>query len=505
MKIDLKNRTGSITLNSGHSMIANHKPEVINSEMFSFALEKLIEEKPDHLEFEKFGLFESSTPNYTTYYPEVKPEDLIPKDEEFIYPIFRALSATIVWKGYKPIDFSKDGVLKSAMGLLVGQTINADHETALGNGMGSVKSVAWQESYTDKGIKIPAGINAEFMIDGKANPRIARGINANPPYIHSNSVSVRFEWEPSHKMDSDQDFYNKLGTRDDKGKLYRLIVTKVLQFSETSLVAHGADAYAQIIVDGKINNPVYADSVYSFSANDTEGKAIKTTHVFDYKMDLALSADPATPEQLNNNDNHVETQKSMKLLEILEAKLGLDKGSLTEDNVGTSFDSFVADLKAQGKKEAKKDFKTEKKTLTKEKAKLEKEVERLKPFESFKEDSNKYQAQLTAERDSVKAMYNKLKGDDADEAQLTVLGECAPEALETFKKEYQSGLELKFPDTCKKCGTGEFISKASSTGGAPDPKSPKSASELKASAKENYYKNQSAKYKKAEPGKTENK
>jgi hypothetical protein len=501
MKIDLKKQTAVITLNSDGSMIANRKPEVITSEMFSFAIDKYREENPDHLQLESFGLFESSTPNYTTYYPDVKPEDLLPKDEEFIYPIFRALSATVVWKGYKPIDFSKDGVLKSAMGLLVGQTINVDHETALGNSMGSVRSVSWQESYTDKGIKIPAGINAEFMIDGKANPRIARGINANPPYIHSNSVSVRFEWEPSHKMDSHQEFYSRLGSRDDKGNLYRLIVTKIIQFSETSLVAHGADAYAQIIIDGKINNPVYANSVYSFSAADTNGKPFKTTHVFDYKMDLSLNADPTTLDEFNNNDNHEEKLQSMKLLKILEGKLGLDEGTLTEENAGSSLDSFIATLT----KEAKKGFKEEIKTLKAENKTLEEANADLKANESFKEEAGKYQANLKAERDSVKAMYNKLKGDQAEDAQLTVLDECAPEALETFKKEYQSALELKFPDTCKKCGTGEFISKSSSNGGDQGGSEKRTSAEVKASAKDNYYKNQSAKNKGIDLSKKENK
>lgn len=461
MIIDLKNQTGTITLNSGHSLINGFRPGFLSSEAYNDILqkEKLIEKETSTLE--SFGFWEASTPNYTTYYPDVTADELEPKDEEFIFPIFRALSATVVWKGYRPIDFSKEGVLKEAMDLLVGQTINADHETALGNAMGTVRSVVWQESYTDKGVKVPAGINAEFMIDGKSNPRIARGIMMNPPSIHSNSVSVRFEWEPSHKLSNNDDFYSKLGTRDEKGNLYRLIVTKVIQFSETSLVSHGADPWAQVIKDGKINNPVYAESVYSFSTKDDKGKAIKPTHFIDYKTDLSLSADNATLINLNNNNK----EDNMKLLEILEKRFNVDPGTFTEENLEQQLEALKIGVIPEPEEVVLEniqefiDLKEAKENLEQELADLQSLKDAKEEIEKNKANLDAFNEILSADREEAKKLYQLSKGEPS-ETIAKLISECDRETLTSLLSDYKKEVELKFPDSCSKCGSNE-ITKAS--------------------------------------------
>lgn len=132
--------------------------------------------------------------------------------------------------------------------MLLGQTVNCDHETNIGNAIGAVSQVMWQESYKDGHFTIPAGINGILKIDGKANPRIARGILMEPPSIHSNSVTVQFKWDKSHPGMEDGEFYQKLGTYDSKGEMVRRIVTEVVRYLETSLVSHGADSFAQRLV-----------------------------------------------------------------------------------------------------------------------------------------------------------------------------------------------------------------------------------------------------------------
>lgn len=477
MTIDLKTKTGSITLDSGHSLMNSFRPKQINVQDYTDIIMQELSNKGNFNELENFGFWEASTPNYTTYYPDVTADDLLPKDEEFIFPIFRALSATVLWKGYRPIDFSKPGVLKGSMNLLIGQTINADHETALGNAMGSVKSVAWQESYSTtvngKTIKVPAGINAEFKIDGKANPRIARGILMDPPAIHSNSVSVRFEWEPSHALKDMDEFYRKLGTYDDKNNLYRLIVTKIIQYSETSLVAHGADAYAQIIRDGKIANPEYADSVYKFSAKDEAGKELKTTHCIDYKvdltMDLSLNADNTTPLNINNNNKEELNQKTMEAFEILEGLFSLEKDSLSLDNLKEKLEEALSTRESNLTED-----------LNQEKTDLETEVERLKPFEPLAE---KFNENLTNQRTEVERLYKLCKEEkDQKPEVLKLIAECDEALLSTLQAEYEETLSEKFPDSCGDCG-GTNINKASTLnhdGGGEDTKDePKSVLELR--------------------------
>jgi FtsZ-binding cell division protein ZapB len=450
MKIDLKNRTGSIVLNSGHSLILGNKPTIVSDEVFMEVLSH-IEHKRESLE--SFGLFENSTPNYTTYYPDVTPEDLKPKAEDFIYPVFRALSATVVWKGYKPIDFTKDGVLKRAMGLLIGQTINADHETALGNGMGVVRSTTWQESYKVGDITVPAGINAEFMIDGKANPRIARGIMSEPPIIHSNSVSVKFTWLPSHKETSDNEFFNKLGTRDDKGVLYRLIVDEIISFSETSLVNHGADPFAQIIKNGKINNPKYASTVYSFSCNDDiSGRPLKTTHVIDYKYDLKLNQDDDT---ILNGFNYTENpkNKNMNLIEIIEKSLGIDTGTLNEDNAQELINSGLSKL-TKDKDTIIGNLQTEVSNLKKDKETLTESETNLKADnETLKAKADKLDEVINLKKEQVKKNYQLLKGDNADKAIISMIETASEEVLQSLGKDYEAELDEKFPLSCKDCNS----------------------------------------------------
>lgn len=485
MKINLEKRTGEITLKSDHSMFTGNKPKVITNNMYSDIIPRLFNEGKKE-SIEDFGLFENSTPNYTTYYPDVKPEDLMPKDEDFIYPVFRCLSATVVWKGYRPIDFSKPGVLKDAMNLLVGQTINADHETALGNGMGVVKSVVWQNAYTVDNIQIPAGINGEFMIDGKSNPRIARGIMSKPPIIHSNSVSVRFEWEPSHATSTPEEFYSKLGTKDDKGNLYRLIVTKIAQFSETSLVPHGADPYAQIITNGKINNPVYAAGVYNFSAKDDNGNNMGLTHFIDYKTDLSLDA---IPLELNKDNNNQSNEDSMEILKQLETILGLEPGSLentNEVNLSETIANFAENkvtvatgeiaTKLTAAEEQVTNLEAEKTTLAESLSTLTTERDALKL------GADKYEEVILSKREEAKRLYNLSKGDDAKAEILSMIEGCEETVLESLTDDYKEGVKLKFPPSCKSCGSNE-VNMSSSLGGdnGDNPPAPKTqtATELR--------------------------
>ena len=152
--------TEKVKLIAGHAIILGHRPESLSGVMMSDKLEK------EGQEFSKFGLFDSSSPNYTNYYPEVTAEDLHPKEEEFIEPIFRLLSNVTVHSRFNPIHFPVE-VLKKSMYKLIGQTINVDHETAVGNAIGTVKNVEWQNAYTKDGVKVPAGINGILKIDGK--------------------------------------------------------------------------------------------------------------------------------------------------------------------------------------------------------------------------------------------------------------------------------------------------------------------------------------------------
>jgi len=447
--LDKKNKTGVITLNYGHALILGHKPDTLGLSQIN---EKIATERQ---EIASLGLFDNSTPNYTTYYPDVTAADLAPQDADFIYPVFRMLSETILSKGV-PIDFGKKGVLKNSMHMMVGQTINVDHETALGNAIGAVTEVMWQNSYkTASGKTVPAGFNAVLKIDGKSNPRIARGIMMSPPSIHSNSVTVRFAWEPSHTFADENEFYNKLGTYDKDGSLVRLVVSDIKQYSETSLVAHGADAYAQKIgADGKIVNPDYASTVYSFNSD----RLNMDSAFIDYKDDATFSFDTSTIPITNKSNNNNENNQSMRIEELIaevEKSFGLESGAITVENFTEQLTAAVSTMVPKATLDTKEtelsDANLELETKEGEILNLTQEVENLKA-EAVTLAANAMPVEVVqATRDEAIKLYKLIKGEGADTKIIESINKMDFSTSESFKEQYKIEANEKFPDTCQDC------------------------------------------------------
>ena len=459
-----------IRLGSGMSLMIGNAPSKLDVAHIGIA-------KPN-LHIEGLGLFESATPNFETYYPDVKnAADIKPDEGDFITPVFRMLSEVIVRKTYNPVDFAMNNVLKNSMGKLLGQTIYPNHEALVGNELGSVSKVFWQESYkTKSGIVVPAGINGIFKIDAKSHPNLARKITMDPPAIHSNSVTVEFEWERSHPSMELDEFRAKMGTYGPDGKLVRRVATLIRNYHETSLVAHGADPFAQVTDDeNNISNPEYADSVYSLSM---QNKAKPSFYGFSYREDLI---------SLNNNEDHNTNNKNettMKkitllasqvfLLTALGVKLEAGKESaeveLTDDLVNKLNDKLKSDSEATNKlAEATtkvttltKDLETKTTELTAESAKVTELTAKVT------EISGKVETKLTALRDETKRIYTALKADKVEAAILTNIEKADEELLASLQKTYSEELENKFPSKCGDCGSNN-VSKASAKLGE-DPK-----------------------------------
>jgi hypothetical protein len=170
--------------------------------------------------------------------------DILPRDEDYIFVNFRALSKRIV-EGHW-IDWSKDDVLKNSAPLLNRATVYPNHDfTDINNWLGSVSGVAWDEEGANSA-GVP-GINAQYKIDALMNPRIARGLLMQPPAIHSTSMTVLFKFEFSHPdiaTESRWRFFDLLGEEVD-GEIVRLIATEILEYWEASLVFQGADQLAK--------------------------------------------------------------------------------------------------------------------------------------------------------------------------------------------------------------------------------------------------------------------
>lgn len=449
----------SMIIGSGHTIMAGFLPKGVEPRTFSENFYKWNHISQESVE--KLGLFGGDI-DYNTYYPGLTKEDLTPNSEEFIEPVFRLLSSTIVSKNWNPTDFGQPGVLKASMKLLLGQTVNCDHLTDIGNAIGSVSQVMWQEAYKDGNFVIPAGINGVLKIDGKANPRIARGILMDPPSIHSNSVTVQFKWDKSHPGMDDRDFWNKLGTYDEKGNMIRKVVTEVVRYLETSLVSHGADAFAQKVgEDGKIINPEFAKRTWTSFAEYQEDTK-KAYYFTDFKDDFkSFQESNDTPENNINPLNTNKKESTMTLAEFLESLYGDNMLSLAEGQEKTAEVALqmVKDL-VHGKNDlqAKVDnLTTEKNTLAEQVSNKEAEIANLTAMATVGKNH------IASLRETTVANYKKLKGDAADETIITMLNAetTGLQTLVSLNKDYQAQLDEKFPLTCSHCGSHD-VSRGSS-------------------------------------------
>lgn len=228
-----------------------------------------------------------------------KVEDVMPRDGDYISVDFRALSKTIVPGHW--IDWTRDNVLEESVPLLLGATVYPNHTFWDINGwLGSVSNVAWDgEGKAADGVP---GINARYKIDALMNPRIARGLMMEPPAIHSTSMTVLFEFEYSHPDMAAEDrwkFFRNLGEEID-GEIVRLIVTKINEYWEASLVFQGADRLAKL------------------QPKESEGRlSVGSLKLESFSADEAEPAATATPP--NSNE-----EKTMKLTSEQKTKLGIE-------------------------------------------------------------------------------------------------------------------------------------------------------------------------------------
>lgn len=466
----MKYYKGQIRLGIGHSLIIGHGPKLSQLEAIK---------ADDKRRLDSFGLFNIVTPDTSTYYQDVKPEDLAPKPEDYIKPIFRGLSEVIVRKQFDPIDFAKEkGVLKDSMGLLLAQSIFTNHEAAVGNEVGVVSRTMWDQGYTDKGISIPAGINFEAMIDGKLHPKLVRDLQSEPPTVHSNSVTVQFKWAQSHPQMGYDEFRSKVGTFDSKKELIRRIVTGIDAYHETSFVAHGADPYAQRVgKDGKIVNPVYAHGRDSFS----EEKKQTNYYFSDLKSSFSENLEFETTlddDIINNNeDSDSTTQNKFRMdkeLILLLAVLGGISLTQEEQNIPAAefaekfnFDAFNTKLgDAKTKLESFKSLEDQTSKITD----LESQVNTLTQFKTTNEPKLKelgsvetYKSAQLAELLRVSKLVN---GSEVSKELKETYEAANLETLKAFLIPLESQLDEKFPMKCK-CGSTE-VSRASTT--VEDPK-----------------------------------
>ena len=232
---------------------------------------------------ENLGVFGSGN-DFNNFDPNVKPSDLIPEESDFIRVPFRLLSATTVAAGTFRATSFPSNILRAAVGKFINVPIFPNHDQEVGNELGVIESASFvnvkitTENKTKKrkaGLKIPAGVEGVLKVDAKSNPSIARSILTGA--ITSVSVTVDFEWEPSHKLVDNQTLREwewTIGDIGADGVMITRKATKIRDIFEASLVWLGADPYAKALdengelVNIDTSHAIEQQDSFSFEAND---------------------------------------------------------------------------------------------------------------------------------------------------------------------------------------------------------------------------------------------
>ena len=165
-----------------------------------------------------------------------------PLESQMVSREFRGLSQTLL--RYRGLDFTTKGVLEEGVEMLQGKTVYPNHSFRDINKALGVVSKAWWDSAGAESGGVP-GINCEIKVDALMNLRISRLLMMDPPAINRMSLTVLFEFDYSHpKLVEDRKFWSMIGEEVD-GQIVRLIVTKIIEIWEASLVFMGEDRLAK--------------------------------------------------------------------------------------------------------------------------------------------------------------------------------------------------------------------------------------------------------------------
>lgn len=431
---------------------------------------------------EEFGWGNSNNSN--VYHPDANAEAIAPKPEDYINVPFRLISATTVAAGtWRATEFPED-VLEASMAMLDGKPLYPSHDTdELENIIGHVSAPKWSAKKRVDGMTIPAGIDGIVSIDTKTNPKIARHVLAGD--IGSNSVTVMFNWKPSHQYEKEWEFSDALGTMHPDGTMVRRIVTEILAYYESSLVFLGADPYAKALDDK--GNPKNIDKPRTYNAAfSLEAEAVKKGYIDNktFEADQPLTKELLTLSNAYSQTNQTKKTMPPKILALVLAFLGLEKPEqLTDDHaaqLGLLNPDKLAKLKADQKAAlsltggaaleglAETHALVPKTELEGYKAEISQAKETLATKES-EIVALKAQAQVslelqTKQRAEVERLYTIANGTPS-KAMLSLMEKATLEELDEMAKQYGGKAVKEFGGHCKSCGSNEITFQQS----VPDP------------------------------------
>jgi len=409
--------------------------------------------------------------------------DVILNDKNYIRVPFRLLSATIVAGGtWRATDFTKKGVLKKSASLLEGVQAFINHDLDdVNNMIGKIEAVKFTKGFTaEDGTVVPDGLDGVYKINTKLNTRIAAYVQDGT--IDSSSVTVQFDWEPSHKFETNDgnfdewEFERAVGTIIDD-EMVRRIATEITQYFESSLVFMGADPFAgKLDEEGKKIN---MDKTRVFS-NEAEFSASCYSKNKKYYISACLNQKfnaPLSSKIYGFSHNEPPKEDEMKkILAFLAIKFGadlteeqylekLEKVSLESLEEFSALKTKVADFEKINTLEKVEGFegvegkviveaKEISETLTSLKTSTDKVTELNTTIEGNKDNVELATTLIDRTRKSALKVYKLSLGDDTEEeAKVKEIEEANFGDLEGLVTKYGGDLVGSFGISCPECET----------------------------------------------------
>jgi len=347
---------------------------------------------------------------------EQLPSEYISTEGDFVEVTYRALSAAML--GDRPIDFSNAAMLKKAVPLLNGHTVFKDHDTSVNNWVGRIISTNWDT----KTAGAPPGINAVLKLDTIKDPMTVRGVLQGA--IHSASVTVSFQWKPSHEdLMNEGLFWQRLG-EEVNGEVVRMIVSQIEKFWEISLVWQGADTYAKQI--------------------DDEGEMVQQSAV----LDSSVESFGVVSKQ--------ETEENIFMEEFLKQLKALFGQDVSADNLEQVVGKFSHDQIELGKLAAEEAALAKLTELANaHKAEVAALSEKISAAEAslaaMKADAELGVKYLADERTEAVRLCKLAKGEKVSQAILKTLEVGSLEVVQAWKSEFAKEVEEKYPAKCESC------------------------------------------------------
>jgi len=342
-----------------------------------------------------------------------------PAGREGLVPFqFRFVSVGLIQDNY--LDWTEQA-LKGVVSLFRDITLFANHEKDVTKWMGITGKTWWEGAVGD----IPPGINGIIWIDeeqARSNGNLIRGLELGA--IHSVSISAYIDVLPSHPNMQAQAFMDKLGETVD-GDVVRLIVQRVREAVELSLVWQGADRHARALPESR---RTVIQSLFN-QAKDSGGN------------------------------------EKMEILERIALTLGIPKDEVKEDRIPELIQDAV-----------KKEAVSLTGELTQKVSDLEKTgkardaevVELKKTVEALSVKAKVGETWIEQLKKETEALY-KLSVDSPEERVLKVIQESeSAETLQGYAALYRPIAEQKAPLRCVDCGSTNVSRQASQAAKPPD-------------------------------------